>query len=272
MPPARVGLVGVARAGVVDERVAMRLARRRRAPARRRARSCGTCRARAAPVERRTAAGARRSPAPAPARRAARRASATPTSADRHRPRRRRVLLPGRRGRRGERIERHHQRREHRVRRPATARRAAATIARERQRHDGERDDGNRERVGDRRDQRHLLEQRERPGHQRRRSRRPACARAARRCARGTRARVEAGGGDDSRPAPAYSSTPTAPNDSQKPGVEPGPRIPREHRDERPQPDRRRRCPGRASTSPTAATASISSVRTAGTCAPASST
>ncbi len=82
---------------------------------------------------------------------------------DSDRPARRRVLLPGRGRHRGERVERNHQRRECGVR-DVPQRVDRHDDRREREGHDRERDDRNRQRVGHRRDERHLLEQRERAG------------------------------------------------------------------------------------------------------------
>ncbi len=98
-----------------------------------------------------------------------------------------------------------------------------------------------------------------------------ACVRAAARSSITARAaRVGAGAGR-SLPTWAYSRSPTAPNDSQNPGENPAhgsqtstAASAHSHTTQA--------VPGRASHRPNAATCSINSVRTAGTCAPASST
>jgi hypothetical protein len=64
---------------------------------------------------------------------------------------------------------------------------------------------------------------------------------------------------------------PTAPNDSQNPGVSPA-QGSQTSTTASAHSQTRLALPGRATMIPIAATASISSVRTAGTCAPASST
>ena len=162
---AGVGVVGEARAGVVEQRVPVRLARRRRAPAPRRAPSSGMSTAPAAAAAPRTAAGTRRRPARGRARRAARPATARPparpppptsggaccchTAPDKPDSHSSGTII------------------------------AAKTIVRrlpqrvdgnrdpgQRQRHHDERDHRDRQRVRDRRDQRHHLEQRKRHRHQ----------------------------------------------------------------------------------------------------------
>ena len=267
---AGIGLVVEARAGVVEQRVRVRLHARRRGPARRRAPSCGTCRGAGGAAARRTAATNQTTPSARPGTPRGAASHATPSSAA--------ATAHG-----GGACCCHTAAGERASHSSGTISAANTACAACHSRSSGstipasasgtttKRDHRNRQRVGERRDQRHLLEQRQRHRHEadgdeRLRARGRAQRASDPRAARG------AGGGDGRRPTWAYSSSPTLPNDSQKPGVKSGPRIPGERRWPAPTARRCARCRAAPATARAPRRASISSVRCAGTCEPASST